>query len=82
MLYQLVREVANILAAISASKRSSQYTGLLNQQVREVAICTEIRDLIVREVANIMGCYEGSDTLKKVYVISKSEDFSYDFIEF
>ena len=26
--------------------------------------------------------FEGSDTLEKVYVISKSEDFSYDFIDF
>ena len=57
-IYQLVREVGNILGCcISASERSRQYIGMLYQLVREIAnMLTAIYQLL-RVIANILGCY-------------------------
>ena len=56
-IYQLVREVDNILDAISVSRISSQYIGLLCRLVREVGNILAAIYQLVREVGNILGCY-------------------------
>ena len=52
-IYQLLRE-GNILDAISVSRRSSLYIGLLYQLVREVANILAAINQLVREVGNIL----------------------------